>query len=203
MGAQEWDERYGGEGYAYGRQPNDWLVGQAGRLKAGTAVLCLAEGEGRNAVFLAAQGLRVTAVDQSAVGLAKARVLAAERGVAIETVVADLADYDLGQARWDAIVSIWCHLPSALRRSLHGRLVGALKPGGLLILEAYGPGQIALGTGGPKDPDMLGSQAQLQAELCGLDWPAAATLRRQVEEGGFHRGFSEVVQLLGRRPLEA
>ena len=202
MGAQEWDERYSQAGYAYGSQPNDWLREQSGRLKAGAELLCLAEGEGRNAVFLAAQGLRVTAVDQSAVGLAKARALATERGVAIETVTADLGDYDLGQARWDAIVSIWCHLPSALRGSLYGRVARALKPGGLFVLETYGPGQIALGTGGPKEPDLLGSQARLQAELPGLDWLSAATLRRQVEEGGFHRGLSEVVQLLGRRPLE-
>jgi len=141
----------------------------------------------------------VLAVDQSAVGLAKARGLAKERGVHFETVEADLAEFDLGVERWDGIVSIWCHLPSADRIKLHTRLFRALKPGGWLILEAYAPSQIALGTGGPKDPDFLATELQLRQELMGLEWYESQTVRRQVNEGALHAGQSDVVQLVGRK----
>jgi SAM-dependent methyltransferase len=199
VSAKIWDERYSGDGFAYGKEPNDWLREQAGRLKPGAKVLCLAEGEGRNAAYLAGLGLDVTAVDQSAVGLAKAQALAKSLGVAFSTVQADLADFDMGFQRWDAIVSIWCHLPSALRRDVHNRACRALKPGGWLILEAYSPEQIALGTGGPKDPDMLASQQELRQELLALEWHRSESLQRQVQEGSLHAGASAVVQLVGRK----
>jgi SAM-dependent methyltransferase len=199
MNAKIWDDRYSAADFAYGTVPNDWLKAQAGRLKPGAQVLCLAEGQGRNAAYLAGLGLAVTAVDQSAVGLAKAQALAKERGVAFKTVQADLADYDMGQQRWDAIVSIWCHLPSALRRDVHARACRALKPGGWLILEAYSPEQLALGTGGPKDADMLASEALLRQELLPLEWHASQSVRRDVHEGKLHAGPSAVVQMVGRK----
>lgn len=200
MSKEMWDQRYGAPGFAYGDQPNDWLKQEADRLLVGgKQVLALAEGEGRNAAFLASLGLEVTAVDQSEVGLAKARRLAAEKGVQFKTVQADLADFDLGVERWDGIVSIWCHLPSKLRRDLHARVLKALKPGGWFILEAYAPAQIAQGTGGPKDPDMLASLEDLRAELLALEWYESRALQREVDEGQFHGGKSEVVQLVGRK----
>lgn len=201
MSTEMWDQRYGGPGFAYGEAPNDWLKQEADRLAhaAGKKVLALAEGEGRNAVYLASLGLDVTGVDQSSVGLAKAQRLATERRVKISTKVADLSAYDLGVEKWDGIVSIWCHLPSKLRKDVHARVIKALKPGGWFILEAYAPGQIALGTGGPKDPDMLAGLDELKQELLALEWYEARALRRQVQEGGFHGGESEVVQLVGRK----
>ncbi len=200
MSSEFWDKRYSEAGFAYGEAPNDWLKQEADRLlMGGTRVLCLAEGEGRNAVHLAELGLKVTAVDQSAVGLAKAQKLAASRGVELSTEVADLADYDLGVERWDGIVSIWCHLPSALRKDMHARAIRALKPGGWFILEAYAPGQIALGTGGPKDPDMLADLDQLKQELLALEWYESRAIQREVHEGGFHGGMSAVVQMVGRK----
>ena len=198
-----WDERYQGAGFAYGDAPNEWLKQQAHRLPVGGQVLSLAEGEGRNAVYLASLGLVVTAMDQSAVGLEKAQRLAAERHVKIVTVKADLSDYDLGVGRWDGIVSIWCHLPSKLRHDVHARLVRALKPGGWLILEAYTPDQIARGTGGPKDRDMLASLDELRDEFNGLEWQSAQAISRVVSEGSFHAGLSEVVQLVGRKAVAA
>jgi SAM-dependent methyltransferase len=201
MAASPWDQRYAGAGYVFGEEPNDWLAEQSARLLVGgRTVLSLGEGEGRNAAYLAKLGLQVTATDQSEVGLAKARRLAALRGVGFATLQADLRDLDMGVERWDGIVSIWCHLPSALRRVVHARVVRALKPNGWLILEAYGPGQLALGTGGPKDADMLAEEAGLKAELMGLEWHLAASKRRQVAEGQGHAGLSEVVQLVGRKP---
>ena len=145
-----WDERYGTAGYFYGTEPNDFLRGHCAEIRHGGDVLCLAEGEGRNAVYLAQQGLHPLALDQSPVGLAKAVQLAAARGVQLDTLVANLADYQVEPGRWDGIVSIWCHLPSALRAVVHRQVVTGLKIGGVFLLEAYTPAQLAHGTGGPK-----------------------------------------------------
>jgi SAM-dependent methyltransferase len=192
----KWAARYGGDEYFYGTEPNDFLREQAGRLKPGAKVLCLAEGEGRNAVFLAGRGCAVTGVDQSAAGLEKTRRLAKERGVTVETVRADLADYDLGTARWDGIVSIWAHVPPALRRSLYARGAAALKPGGVLILEAYTPDQLRHKTGGPPDPALTPRLADLREELAGLRLEIGRELERDVREGRGHGGLSAVVQVV-------
>lgn len=194
-----WDERYAGTGWAYGDQPNDFLVAVADRLPPAGRVLCLAEGQGRNAVFLAQRGHTVTAVDLSAVGLARARELAAARGVTVATVQADLATYDLGEACWDAIVAIWAHTPSTVRRPLHRRVVTALRPGGAFVLEAYRPEQIPLATGGPRDPDLLPTVDELRADLLGLELAHVAAIDRHVREGALHDGPSAVVQVLAFR----
>lgn len=197
-----WDQRYSEPGFAYGTEANDFLREQAPiRFGPGQAVLSLAEGEGRNAVWLAQQGLQVTGVDASSVGLAKAGALAAERGVAIRTIHADLAGWDPGEGAWDGVVSIWAHLPSAERRQLFGRVVRSLKPGGWLVLEHYHPRQIGLGSGGPKEPDRLADLAGMQEELKGLEWVVARELEREIAEGVLHKGPSAVVQLVGRKPL--
>src|SRR5688572_3241258 len=164
-----WDERYQRDTLIYGAEANDFLVEQVGQMRPGSC-LCLAEGQGRNAVWLAEQGFLVTAVDQSSVGMARARDLAAERGVALATDVADLAQYDLGTESWDNIVSIFGHLPSELRRDVHRRAVAALKPGGVFLLEAYTPEQLeTAGIGGPPDPDMMPTAQDLTEELSGLE----------------------------------
>ena len=194
-----WDERYAGAEYFYGTQPNDFLRQHAAAIPAGGAVLCLGEGEGRNAVFLATRGYHVTALDQSAVGLGKAEHLAREHGVTIDTIVADLDGYRLESARWDAIVSIWCHLPGAMRAAVHRQVNGALKPRGVFLLEAYTPKQLQHGTGGPKSVDLLPSLADLRVELEGLDLVHAVELERVVAEGRGHAGLSAVVQIVARK----
>lgn len=195
-----WDERYGSPEYWYGTLPNDFLREHAAALPAGGRVLCLGEGEGRNAAFLAAQGFDVVAVDASAVGLAKTERLAQQRGVRIATVHADLADFALGRAEWDGIVSIWCHLPQPLRARVHRDVGVALRPGGAFLLEAYTPAQLRFGTGGPKTVDLLASLAELRTELAGLDFEIAVERERDVHEGRGHDGHSAVVQVLARRP---
>lgn len=195
-----WDQRYSGEDYAYGTEPNDFLVAMAERLPAGGRVLCLGEGEGRNAVWLARQGFRVTGVDASAVGLAKARRLAKSAGVEIETVHGDLAGLDLGEACWDAVVSIFCHLPADLRRQVHAGVVRALKPGGLFLLEAYTPRQLQFGTGGPPAAGMMMALQALTAELSGLDIEYGIELDRAISEGRYHDGIGAVVQVVARKP---
>lgn len=194
-----WDERYAEPGWAFGDAPNDFLREHARWLPAGGRVLTLAEGEGRNAVWLAQQGFEVTGVDLSAVGLDKAQQLAAARGVRITTVVADLATHDLGHAAWDGIVSIFAHLPAPDRRALHARLARALRPGGVLLLEAYTPSQLAHGTGGPGDAGKLMTLPDLLDELEGLTFVLARETEREVIEGRYHTGRSAVVQLVARR----
>ena len=163
-------------------------------------MLCLGEGEGRNAVFLAGLGHRIVAVDQSAVGLAKARQLAESRGLAIETVQADLAEFVIGPSAWAGIISVFSHLPSSIRAPLHRAAAAGLRPGGVFVLEAYTPAQVGRGTGGPQDPDMTPTLAGLRVELAGLEFEHAAELERDVVEGRYHTGVASVVQLVGRRP---
>lgn len=196
----KWDERYQQDVPAYGAAPNDFLVEQVALLRPGSC-LCLAEGQGRNAVWLAERGFAVTAVDQSRVGMAKALESAVARGVGLTTVVADLAQYDLGEESWDNIVSIFGHLPSELRRDVHRRVVNALRPGGIFLLEAYTPDQLATGgTGGPSDPDMLLTLEQLTAELGGLEIRLGREVVREVNEGEYHKGEGAVVQFVARKP---
>ncbi|WP_374510383.1 class I SAM-dependent methyltransferase [Niveibacterium sp.] len=194
-----WDERYARPGYFYGTEPNDFLRAQAADMPIGE-VLCIGEGEGRNALHLARLGHRVTAVDQSEVGMAKLRERAAAEQLAVNAVVADLAEFHFGAARWSAIVSIFCHLPSGLRASVHQRAAHALAPGGRLILEAYTPRQLAFGTGGPSDPDMLCEAAALRTELATLSFDHLVELEREVIEGPAQSGLAAVVQLVARRP---
>jgi SAM-dependent methyltransferase len=198
-----WDERYLDAALTYGDKPNDFLVEEAGSLKRGNC-LCIAEGQGRNAVWLAGQGFEVTAVDQSSVGMARASELATARGVELTTQVADLADFDFGNARWDNVVSIFGHLPSDLRRDVHRRIIHALKPGGVFLIEAYRPAQLGTsGTGGPSDPDMLLTEDVLRSELAGLEIVLAREITREVNEGEFHKGEGAVVQFIARKPSGA
>lgn len=195
-----WDERYGAAGYHYGTEPNDFLREQVGSISRGGEVLCLAEGEGRNAVFLAEQGYAVVAVDQSGVGLQKAERLANSKGVRITTVQADLSDFRIEPGHWAGIVSIWCHLPPPLRASVHRQVVAGLQPGGVFLLEAYMPDQLRHGTGGPPTADLLMKLSDLRHELEGLVLTHAMERERVVKEGQGHTGLSAVVQVVGHRP---
>ena len=196
-----WDERYSTEEYAYGQAPNSFLKENYSVIPKGK-VLSLAEGEGRNAVFLAMQGYSVTAVDASQVGLNKAQKLAAESGVAIEVVHADLADFDIGESRWDGIVSIFCPLPSVLRKDLHKRVVAGLKRHGVFLVEAYTPEQLRHGTGGGKSADTMMTKESLLLELDGLKFIHLMELERNVVEGIYHTGLGAVVQAIAVKEIE-
>jgi SAM-dependent methyltransferase len=193
-----WDARYDQEEFVFGTAPNDFLAETADRIPPGP-VLCLAEGEGRNAVFLAERGHAVTAVDQSSVGLAKAERLARERGVAIETVHADLAQFRIAPSAWAGIVSIFFQVPNPLRADVYRRVVAGLRPGGVFILEAYTPKQIGLGTGGPSNPAATPTLVELCEELAGLEIEIGVERARDVIEGFGHTGWAEVVQVLARK----
>ncbi len=193
-----WDERFSEPGYAYGTEPNGFLESVADRIPPGR-VLSLAEGEGRNAVFLAALGYEVTAVDTSSVGLAKVHALAAERGVAVTTVNADLADFDIEPGAWQGIVSVFCHLPPVVRAALHERCLRGLAPGGVFVLEGFTPRQLELATGGPKTRDLLMELDVIRQELPGLRFEIAREIERPVVEGKYHRGMAAVVQILAEK----
>jgi SAM-dependent methyltransferase len=194
-----WDERYTTDDYVFGIEPNDFLREVAGRIPKGP-VLCLGEGEGRNAVFLAGLGHPVTAVDSSRVGLDKAARLASARGVTIETHVADLADFAIEPGAWSGIVLIWLHLPPPLRERVHAACVRGLAPGGALVLEAYRPEQLAHGTGGPADVEKLMTLELLRGQFAELELAIAREVERDVREGSGHGGRSATVQVLGFRP---
>lgn len=195
-----WDARYSGEAYFYGKEPNMFLVEQAGRLPSASRILCLAEGEGRNAVYLAGLGHRVTAVDSSAGGLRKAGQLADERGVRIELVEADLATWPMGDAVWDVVVSIWAHVLPELRATVDAAVREAIRPGGLLVLEHYHPRQLSYGTGGPPDARMMATLEALRLAFPGWIEHHAAEREREVREGTGHHGSSFVTQVVLERP---
>lgn len=191
-----WDERYGEPGFAYGTAPNEFLVSVVDRLPRGK-ILSLAEGEGRNAVYLASLGYQVTGVDGSEVGLRKAGELAAGRGVPITTIHADLSEFEIEPEQWDGIIACYCHLPPAIRIPLHLAAVRGLKPGGVFVLEAFSKEQLGNGTGGPNSLEMLMSLDELIRELAGLEFVHAVRIERDVREGRGHTGPASVVQLLG------
>jgi SAM-dependent methyltransferase len=190
-----WNKRFSEPGYAYGTDPNGFLTSVADRIPHGN-VLCLAEGEGRNAVYLAGLGYEVTAVDTSTVGLAKARALASDRGVTIDTVLADVDDYSIEPGAWQGIVSIYCHLPPVVRAALHERCLRGLAPGGVFVLEGFTPRQLELGTGGPKNRELLMELEIIRQELPGLRLEIGREIERDVAEGKYHGGTASVVQIL-------
>lgn len=197
--SMDWNERYSEPGFAYGTEPNEFLLSVVDRIPRGK-ILSLAEGEGRNAVYLASLGYEVTGVDGSEVGLRKAMELAKKRGVAITTIQADLDEFVIGLEQWDGIIACYCHLPSATRISLHHAAVRGLKPGGVFVLEAFSKKQLAYDTGGPKSLDMLMSLDELKLELVGLEFMHAVEMEREVREGSRHTGLASVVQVIGIKP---
>jgi len=190
-----WNEKFSEAGFAYGTEPNDFLVENLSKLTVGK-VLCLAEGEGRNAVFLAKKGFDVTAVDLSEVGLEKTLRLAEQNKVTVKTICADLSDFAIEENHWDSIVSIWVAVPSVVRRGLHKKVVGGLRTRGTFLLEAYTPRQLDFGTGGGSQIDEMVSLDSLQEELKGLHFDIARETIREIHEGKYHNGQSAVVQVL-------
>lgn len=199
--AEGWDQLYSHPNFVHGYRPNDFLRQQARLLRPASRILCLGDGEGRNGVWLAEQGHDVVSLDYSDVGLGKARGLAHERGVPLETWHVDLADWvdhPDPERPWDAVVAIFVALPPGLRRRVAEAVSRQAAPGALLILEAFTPAQPALGSGGPTDPDLLVTRGDVAA-----DWarwrPDVRLVERRLFEGMAHQGLASVVQVLGLR----
>jgi cyclopropane fatty-acyl-phospholipid synthase-like methyltransferase len=195
-----WDQKYAIDDYYYGKSANAWLQSQAGRLRAGMRALSVADGEGRNGVWLAEQGLDVTAVDASAKAIAKARALAAERGVSLRHIQADLTHWSWPVAGFDLAVAIFAHFTPDQRPTIHRHMLEALAPSGLVLIEAYSPYQHLHRTGGPPDLDMLYTAFRLQQDFHGAEILELAEVTTELQEGRGHHGISATVRLVARRP---
>ncbi len=192
-----WNKRYAGDNYLYGMEPNSFLVEYCDLLTG--PILSLSEGEGRNAVFLAARGLDVLGVDISLVALEKAKKLAKSRGVEIRTALVNLATYKPEENHYGSVVSISAHLPSVVRNRLYPLIEQSLKPDGIIILEAYSENQLSRNTGGPKDVDMLMTVDKLYREFPNLEPIVLREVEREVSEGVGHAGMASVVQFIARK----
>ena len=191
-----WNERFGEPGFMYGDQPNDFLKANALTLKPGGKILCLAEGEGRNAVYLATQGFDVTCVDFSESGLKKTQQLSESHGVSVCTICADLHHFNIEPEAWDGIVMIFGHFNEGLRASLYERMRAGLKPGGTLLMEVYTKEQLSFGTGGPKSIEYLYDKQELDAAFAEFSSVSLQEVTREIKEGAFHNGMSATVQVL-------
>jgi len=201
---ERWNTRFAAEGFVFGTQPNVFLAAQRPRLAPGMRALCVADGEGRNSAWLAAQGLEVTAFDFSSVAVAKARDLAAARGVKVDYRVADAGDWDWDAARYDVVAAIFVQFAQpALRRKMFEGMMRALAPGGLLILQGYRPEQLKYGTGGPKQVENLYTEPLLRESFAALELLHLASHDDRVDEGSGHSGMSALIDLVARRPTEA
>lgn len=195
-----WNERYAGEHYHFGTEPNAFLSRQKSLLKTGERVLAIADGEGRNGVWLAQQGLQVVAVDASDVAIAKAKKLAQQRGVSLQFELADLMAWDWGVDRYDVVVGIFIQFaPPGVREQMFERIKQCLKPGGLLLLEGYAPRQIGYKTGGPSQVENLYTVEQLREAFADMDIVELRDYDAEIEEGPGHKGISALVDLVARK----
>lgn len=201
--ASFWDRRYAEPGFTFGAAPNAFLASQAHRLGKGLRALVPGDGEGRNGVWLAEQGLIVDTVDLSPKGVAKALALAAARGVVINAAVADLTTWAWPVGVYDVVAAIYLHFPEGLSRAIHARLLESLKPGGIVILEAYNPrhreNQIQGSVGGPQDVGMLFSAERLRREFEEAEIEVLEEVEIDLAEGSRHTGRSSVTRLVARK----
>lgn len=196
-----WDSRYDREDYLFGEAPNAFLAAQAERLTPGMTALAVADGEGRNGVWLAEQGLTVTTTDIAPRAIEKARALADRRGVQIDARLADLDDWDWPEAAFDIVAGVFIQFaPPAERDQIFQRMKAALKPGGLILLQGYRPEQIAYGTGGPGQVENLYTEALLREAYAEFDILHLESHDSEVAEGAAHSGRSALIDLVARRP---
>jgi SAM-dependent methyltransferase len=197
---ERWNERFSQPGYLFGLAPNAFLVRQSARLRPGSRVLCVADGEGRNSTWLAARGHEVTAFDLSPVAVDKARSLAAERGVAVDNHVAGTDTWEWAPAEYDAVAAIFIQFASpAERPSLYAGMWRTLKPGGLLLIQGYTPKQLEYGTGGPGRRDHLYTADLLRELLPQAQWLELTEHEAELTEGGGHRGRSALIDAVARK----
>lgn len=195
---QFWDERFSGEQYVYGEQPNVFFKRELLKVQPGQLLLP-GEGEGRNAVWAAQQGWAVQAVDLSDSGKKKALNLARRSGVAIQYAVADLSDFDFGKEQFSFIAVIFVHLPPLVRKHVHQQLVQALKPDGLLLVEAFHKNQVKFDSGGPRDESLLYDSAMLINDFEELRLLCMKEETDYLDEGDWHKGEASVVRMIAQK----
>ncbi len=199
-----WDERYKGDGFAFGTAPNAFLVSQAQYLKPGQRALAPGDGEGRNGVWLAEQGLIADTVDVSPLGVAKAKKLAQTSCVSIHAIEADLLTWNWPHEAYDIVAALFIHFFDADRPRMHRAMLDALKPGGVLILEAFRPEQLEIQktyrSGGPKTADMLYSKEKLSRDFAGAEVLLLEEATVELDEGHRHKGPAAVIRTVVRKP---
>ncbi len=196
-----WNERYDTPTYVFGTEPADFLVTHAEHLRAGKKGLAVADGEGRNSVFMAQRGVDTLAMDMSANALAKAKALAEDRGVAVTHVEASVTEWDWAPAAFDLVVAVFIQfLSPGDRARVFAGMVETLKPGGVLMLHGYRPEQLAYGTGGPGIAENLYTEALLRESFAGLEIVALESYDREIDEGVGHSGMSALIDLVARKP---
>lgn len=196
-----WDDRFATPDYVYGKAPAAFLVDHADWLKPGLTGLAVADGEGRNSVFMAERGVVTVAMDSSPNAIAKARALAAERGVTVAHHEACIHDFAWPAESFDLVVAIFIQfLSPSEREAVFARMVEALKPGGALLLHGYRPEQIALGTGGPRAAENLYTEDMLREAFGGLEIVELRAYERELDEGVGHSGLSALIDLVAVKP---
>lgn len=196
----DWDRRFKSEEYLFGTEPNAFLASQAFRLEPKMKVLAVADGGGRNAVWMAERGLDVVSVDASAVGLEKARQLAARRGVTLQTVLADLGEWEWEPEAFDVVVAIFVQFaPPELRRTMFEGFHTCLKPGGILIMQGYRVEQLRYGTGGPPHAEHLYTKDLLIRSFGNWEIRHLQEHDSVIEEGAGHSGMSALIEMVAEK----
>jgi len=197
-----WNERYAGDEYHFGTEPAAFVTRHAHYLPPGAAVLSVADGEGRNSVWLAQQGMRVTAMDGAPNAVDKGRRLAEARGVSVDFHVADIAEWDWDAVQYDAVLAVFIQFaPPAMRDRIFDGFVRALKPGGLLMLHGYAPRQVGYATGGPGIAEHMYTTDLLRARFGGFGFLELSDYDAEIHEGRGHSGRSALVDCVARKPL--
>lgn len=199
---EKWNERYAGDDYFYGTEPNEFLVVQAHHVPKGGNVLCVADGEGRNGVWLAQHGYNVTSVDFSSVALQKTQNLASRMGVSIKTIEADIRQFEFENNPYDGIVAIYAHFPEDFRPELYARYRSSLKPGGCLILEGFSPEQLRYDSGGPKDLRLMYTFDEIKSVFADWNIHVLQQTTIHLDESDHHRGPAAVVRAVITKPNE-
>ena len=201
MSNGKWDHRYDRPDYLFGTEPSLFLRNHAHLLKPGSDVLAIADGEGRNSIFMAQKGCQVVAMDSSAIGLEKARRLARENGVKVDFRQADLRAWQWEPATYDLVAAIFIQFADpALRAEIFEGMKKTVKPGGIIMLHGYTPKQVLYGTGGPPDPEMMYTSALLHQAFGDFEVIELNDYEAELQEGPGHSGRSALIDLIARRP---
>jgi SAM-dependent methyltransferase len=201
---ETWNARYSSEEFHFGEEPNAFLRGQARHLRAGQTVLCVADGEGRNSVFLGGLGLKVTAFDFAPNAVAKAARLALARGVQVDHRLGDIFTWDWSSASYDAVVAIFIQfLPPNIRDQVFGEMKKVVRPGGLMLLEGYRPEQVDYGTGGPPRREHMYTREWLELQFSDWDIVELNAYDAAIHEGHGHSGMSALIDVVARKPAAA